>query len=287
MGLFDFFKRNRNEGNRTTRNFTDIRERARSLRQLGRHKEAIELLLGIIDSDPPAISILGNTYKEVGDFDSARKLFLQALCRAESADPSNNFVAKSMATESHANLGELEWEQGNRSEALKHLTRATTYWKATGSERDEIGKKLILPQILLSLMRKYTDLQDYGTAYDWAKQRLQYVPGCSEAKEFVEAFDSNEPSAAKVCILLQLCQDKSPEDFQTDILTFSQIAIDALSDQFNEAVSDFNVHLAKDTPKAMFSCVTSTCDLAEVQRAIRLAWTDFTAGNGLADVVDS
>jgi tetratricopeptide (TPR) repeat protein len=287
MGLFDFFKSSQSGAGNTNRDFSEIRERARSLRQLGRYQEAITLLLNIVDSDPAVPSILGNTYKEGGDYENARKWFLRALKTAESVDPKSNLAARMLATESQAHLGELEWEQGDPSKALKHLTNATKYWTTPANSRERTCKKMALSSVTLSLMLKYAELDNGDKAYEFATHRLQYVPNCPKAKAVIDAITNAKKRSTKVSVALRFRQEKTQAIFQMTVLRFAQVTIEALKDEYGEAVSDFKVELAKDTPTAMFRCVALNCDPVEVREAIVLSWKKVTQGNGETGVPKS
>ncbi len=287
MGLFELFGWKRAKATPSSDNFSEIREKARSLRQLERYQEAIPLLLEIADRDPIAISFLGNTYREAGDPVNARKWLLRGLEFSESGYLDDSLVNRAFASECHANLGEFEWSEGNRSQALEHLNKASQYWTHSDNERQEVARVASLSLISLSLMQKYIALEDYDNAFNWATQRLRCVPDCADAKEFMGAVERIENANVSIRVVLRLRTPTSPKAFQAAVLPFVPFAMDALSDRFGEAVSDFDLSLASKTPRALYSCTASNCDPVEVQNTLVRSWKEFTQGNGIADICDS
>ena len=160
----------------------ELTDRARSLRELRRYDEAIDLLKSIVDEYPGALCVLGNTLRDAGRPQEALAYFKRGVQLADQVGIKENMAAMWLACECMANLGELLWKRGDKLNGIRQLEEAVALWPSVPrDERERQAKSMALSAIYLSLAQKCMSVGAESEGRRWAVKRLECVPDCPEA----------------------------------------------------------------------------------------------------------
>lgn len=282
MKLFDLFRcgkpRSLRDGQKQPSE--NVKERARSLRELGRYDEAIELLLSVVKSDPSVLSLLGNTYKKSGQCDEARKWFTRGLELSKKQGLEYNFAARMVGAESLANLGELEWEQGNHSGSLEYLEKAAKLMETAISECGipdaekepfTVMAEMSLAVSTLSLAKKHFNLYHFGHACLWAQRHLDYVPECSEAQTIASIGAKFLPRAGagdkvkNISVLLGWRHALSAHAFHEAVLPYFESLNERILEKYETSIDDLTFTLGNNQ-------LLVSANAKDKQRCGEIAW---------------
>jgi tetratricopeptide (TPR) repeat protein len=182
MGIFDIFGQDK-QNREVTRIFKKIHDhqkakelvdKAISYRTLEKYDKAIALLKEGIMKYPsytPALSVLGNTFRDKGDVLAAEQLFLKILADYGS---SREYA---LLIETYANLGSIYYfEKGDNSSALIYYDASLKVPKPEGISTE--GINCALSDIYRDLVIIHTKENDFPQAKKYAALRLKFTKDC-------------------------------------------------------------------------------------------------------------
>lgn len=282
MGIGDLFGWGRRKPKPMLPPSSNLTEKARSLRALGRHDEAIQLLLGVVESDPSAISLLGNTYKEMGNIAEAKRWFVRGFKLAEKTGIDTSAPARLLAIESLANLGEVEWTQDNRIPSLKYLQKAARLCERNRDDREKMLGQMALATVSLSLAKKCLALERYSDAMSWSRKRMECVPGCTEATAIGvlgRKFLPRGEESKNIHVLLEWRQRLPSSVFVVTVLPHVAQLAERLSN--DAALDDIGIAVDENEQQIQFSAQCSDpLRCREMSLSILQMWEQSTDGKG-------